>query len=308
MKGPVKGRKKTIKYFEPSTGLTWAGVGARPTWVREDLAVRPEDSDAVRVKAAALRASVGTPPPTHEVIKAKLAAAALNPNWEPSVRELRFVENYAKDRNATRAAIRSGYHPSSAANNAHAILNDPRLRPLVDAEIDRIAKVAELEVVDVLREWALLATADPAKIIQTRKVNCRHCWGEGHEYQWSPREYAMACDRAAMADPTKPPPNCVGGFGWRQNSPPNPECPECCGEGTVDVLPFDMNSLGPAERKLVAGVKQTSAGLEIKFRDQDAALDKLAKWLGMFVERKEITGKDGAPLVPTSIIVMGPEE
>ncbi|WP_020469710.1 terminase small subunit [Zavarzinella formosa] len=39
---------------------------------------------------------------------------------------------------------------------------------------------------------------------------------------------------------------------------------------------------------------------KLKFVDKKAALDSLAKHLGMFVEKHEHTGKDGAPLIPVT--------
>ena len=46
----------------------------------------------------------------------------------------------------------------------------------------------------------------------------------------------------------------------------------------------------------IAEVSQTANGVKIKFHDKLAALEKLAKHLGMFVERHEHTGKDGKPI------------
>lgn len=39
---------------------------------------------------------------------------------------------------------------------------------------------------------------------------------------------------------------------------------------------------------------------KIRLSDKKGALDSLAKHLGMFIDRQEVTGKDGAPLIPTS--------
>jgi phage terminase small subunit len=44
---------------------------------------------------------------------------------------------------------------------------------------------------------------------------------------------------------------------------------------------------------------------KIKFWDKNSALDKIAKHLGMFIERVEHTGKDGGPLVPVLNVVIG---
>lgn len=48
----------------------------------------------------------------------------------------------------------------------------------------------------------------------------------------------------------------------------------------------------------IAEVSQTpNGGLKVKMHDKMAALNALARHLGMFVDKTEVTGKDGAPLV-----------
>lgn len=177
----------------------------------------------------------------------------------------------------------------------------------------KASKEATVEAADILRDWLDIATADPTKIMQVRRVNCRYCNGIGHHYQWKAREYAEACD-AAMRPAKKgedpaPFPDCSGGFGYRHNGEPHPDCPECDGEGHEDIFFADTESLTGPERKLIAGIKRTKDGLEVKMRDQDKARDNLAKYAGLLIERKEVTGKDGAPLTsPTLIMVCGPDE
>ena len=232
-----------------------------------------------------------------------------------SQRVYRFVEEYAKDRNGTQAAIRAGYSAKSAHAQACRLLSDAEVLKLIEGQVEKISRDVEFEAADVLREWVLIATADPAKITKTRRLNCRHCWGAGHEYQWSAREYAKACDAAALyVDPKsgrpapKPMPACDGGFGWVFNAAPNPECSECRGEGQLDVWTADLDDLGPAERKLVAGVKQTKDGLEVKMRDQDGAVTQIAKYLGLLVEKRELTGKNGGPVGVVAVPLALPDD
>lgn len=236
-----------------------------------------------------------------------------------SKRVPRFVEEYAKDRNGTQAYMRAGYTQNydAAVVGAAVLLADPRVQALVAAEMERVSKEARIEAADILREYADLAAADPSKIVQVRRLNCRHCWGVGYAYQWKAREYAEACDKAANRKDPKtgapapdPMPECTGGFGFRRNAEPNPTCPECDGEGTEDIFFKDTDALTGPERKLIAGVKRTKDGLEIKMRDQDGALKILAQYRGLLVERKELTGKDGLPLTagPTVIMVCGPDD
>jgi len=223
-----------------------------------------------------------------------------------SKRVPRFVEEYVIDRNGTQAAMRAGYtqNANAASVTAARLLGDARVQELIREQMDRVSKEATVQAADILRQWLEIATADPVKVVRLRRVNCRHCWGEAHEYQWSAREYAKACDAAANArngqgvPAPQPMPDCSGGFGWVHNADPNPECPECRGEGVAEPFVADMETLSGPERRLVAGMKVTRDGIEVKMRDQDLARDNLAKWLGMLVEKRELTGKNGAPLVP----------
>lgn len=231
-----------------------------------------------------------------------------------SKRVPRFVEEYCKDRNGTQAAVRAGYSSNldTAGVTAARLLSDARIQALIVEQMARVSQEAKIEAADILREWLDVATADPAKLSHVRQVNCRHCWGVGHEYQWKAREYAEACDRAmkayeaALAKHSKGPaptlemPDCSGGFGFSRIAEPNPACPECEGEGVEDVIIADLASLSGPERKLFAGIKRTRNGVEVVMRDQDKARDNLAKYLGMLVERKELTGPDGKPLIPAA--------
>ena len=223
-----------------------------------------------------------------------------------SKRVPRFVEEYAKDRNGTQAAIRAGYSANveTAGVTAARLLADVRVQKLVQVEIERVSKECQLEAVDILRDWLDVATADPSRLQSIRHVNCRHCWGVSHLYQWKEREYAEAIDaeiKAARKEKREPElPDCGGGFGFRRTREPNPNCPECEGEGVEDVRIADLESLTGPEKKLFAGIKLTLNGPEVVMRDQDKARDNIAKYLGLLVERKELTGKDGKPLIPAA--------
>ena len=92
--------------------------------------------------------------------------------------------------------------------------------------------------------------------METRNKPCSQCWPAGLEYD-----------------------------------EPNVACVLCMGQG--QVVTIFKNSRG---RKLFAGVKKTKDGLEIKTRDQDAALKNLSAYLGMSLERRELSGPGGRPL------------
>lgn len=225
-------------------------------------------------------------------------------NLDPirSKRVPRFVEEYVKDRNGTQAAVRAGYtqNQDSARVIACRLLADVNIQALVAAEQAKVTQEARIEAADILKEYLTLASADPSKLMQVRRVNCRHCWGVGHQYQWKASEYAKACDAATRppkkGEAPRPFPDCSGGFGFRHNGEPNPECPECDGEGVEDVFFRDTESVTGPERKLIAGVRRTRDGIELKLRDQDGALKILAQYAGLLIDRKELSGKDGGPI------------
>lgn len=147
-----------------------------------------------------------------------------------------------------------------------------------------VAKKAEFTLLDVLRHWVEIATANPADLVQLRRECCRHCYGINHEYHWGEMEYALAC--AKMIDASKRAPDAPGGFGFTPNREPNAHCPMCYGKGIEIVHAADTRTLRGAAARLYGGLKQTRTGVEIIFRSQNDALKEIAKFYGM--------GKDGA--------------
>jgi len=55
---PLKGKKRPVKFRDPATGATWAGVGARPRWIAEyEAQGRGRDEFLVSGGAAAKKAT-----------------------------------------------------------------------------------------------------------------------------------------------------------------------------------------------------------------------------------------------------------
>ncbi len=90
--------------------------------------------------------------------------ANLNPRQE------RFVLEYLKDGNGTRAAIRAGYAASSAAVHAHRLLKNEKVLDKIRAHQDRVQKRNDVTVDKTLRELAELAFFDPIRLFD-RKGN-----------------------------------------------------------------------------------------------------------------------------------------
>jgi phage terminase small subunit len=79
---------------------------------------------------------------------------------QPTDRQRRFVEEYLVDLNATQAAIRAGYAPTTANNNAYLIFKSPAVRAAVEAAIAARAARVRITQDRVIEELAALAFSD----------------------------------------------------------------------------------------------------------------------------------------------------
>ncbi len=133
-----------------------------------------------------------------------------------------------------------------------------------------------------IAEQRELENADPGEIIGVRWVNCRHCHGVNHAYQWiDDMEYAAACD-AARRD-KKPMPDCFGGFGFHGLLDPVATCTRCWGVGEQRPYLADTTKLSRAAKRLYRGVKIKADGsMEVLLRDQDKATDMLNRIQGIY--------------------------
>ena len=77
-----------------------------------------------------------------------------------SIKQKRFVREYRKDLNATKAAERAGYSPRTAKQQGHRLLTDADLASAVMRENQLAMEKADLQTVDVLRQVAALASTD----------------------------------------------------------------------------------------------------------------------------------------------------
>lgn len=206
-----------------------------------------------------------------------------------------FVKEYLVDLNATQAALRAGYSEKTAYRTGADNLIKPQIREAIQQAMQKREQRTEITADAVLQRWWDIATADPNDIVHLRRVCCRHCYGIDHNYQWvDKKEYATAVKavKTIAIEQGKEPiiPSDAGGYGFDRLLRPNPDCPYCRGEGNPELHVEDTRDLGPKAKLLYAGIKQTQAGIEVKLQDQAKALENVARHLGMFVEKKEITG------------------
>jgi len=214
-----------------------------------------------------------------------------------------FAKEYVIDFDITKAAIRAGYSPKTAKQQGSRLFARDDIQELIQSEMQKREQRTEITADKVLQQWWDIATANPNDIICLRRVCCRHCYGKGFEYQWrDKKEYdkAVVAAEAYAKENGKTPifPSNAGGYGFNRLLRPNPDCPYCAGEGQPELHAKDTRDLEPKARLLFAGIKQTQAGIEIKFRDQDKALENVARHLGMFTEKHELNANVTFNIVP----------
>jgi phage terminase small subunit len=213
-----------------------------------------------------------------------------------NLKQRAFVREYLVDRNGTQAAIRAGYSAHTANEQASDLLAKPNIKELVAEQERRLAALADVDAALVIAELRAVALADPRDLVSIHRGACRFCYGVDHDRQWTAGEWRDAYYEAKAVDPNAAPPPARGGTGYDFTREPHPECPECRGTGTERVTVKDTRKLSRGAAKLIAGVKQTKDGIELKHRDQDGALLALGKVCGIFIDRSELSGPGGGPL------------
>jgi phage terminase small subunit len=222
----------------------------------------------------------------------------LTPLQEAFISELLADENM----NATAAYLRVAKCSQKAAEvSASRLLSQDKIKKGLIAARERLQQASGVTAVKVLQQWWQIATADPNDIMQLRRECCRHCHGIDHAFQWrDEREFEQALAKAqADADAEEKEANLPtneGGYGFSKGEPPHPDCPECDGNGHGRVHITDTRHLTGSARRLYAGIKQTQHGIEVKTRDQDAALQNIARHLGMFNDKLQLQGDKENPL------------
>ncbi|MDE1179489.1 terminase small subunit [Paraburkholderia sp.] len=204
-------------------------------------------------------------------------------------KQRRFVDEYLVDLNATQAAIRAGYSPRTADKIASQLLGKTRVAEAIQAAQQERSARTQITADKVLQRWWDMANVDVNDLVEYRRSNCRHCWGIEFGYQWTHGEFEKA--QRETEDDGKPLPSCEGGFGYDHQREPNPECPECGGDGRGKIHVHDTRRLKGAARALYAGVHQGKDGLKVLLEDRGKALENVARHLGMFNDKRDDDGK-----------------
>lgn len=247
-------------------------------------------------KAAATGKAATSKPRTRPDVSAK-AHRALSPEPRPlTAKQERFIAEYLIDLNATQAAIRAGYSAHTAGAIGDENLRKPAISAAIKAAQEKTAKKLEITRERLLSELWNIVIADPRELIEFRFTCCRYCYGEGFRYQRTAGEverdyeaYLQAVAEGGKAAP-KGEFDPKGGIGWDPRKPPNPECPECFGEGYGGAKIRDTSKVSPQAASLYAGVKETKEGFEIKMHPKLDAAEKIARHLGIYEKDNEQQG------------------
>jgi len=229
-----------------------------------------------------------------------------------TAKQSRFVDEYLIDLNATQAAIRAGYSKKGATVRGSELLANRNVADEIALKQGERSERTKIDQDFVLKKWEKLVNADPNELTSIRICACRYCHGNDHLYQWRTEDEFHIAQEAYFELPDDArnkirAPVLGGGWGYSKNLKPVETCPNCDGLGIRDVVIGDTRDLSDEAKTLFAGVKETQHGLEIKMHDQMSGLLNLAKHLGMFPNKVELTGRNGGP-IETVTSEMTPEE
>ena len=81
-------------------------------------------------------------------------------------KQRRFAQEYLVDLNATQAAIRAGYSPKTAGNQAHDLLKKPEIQEIIEEGRKAAQSRAEISLDRVLEAYASIAFGGMSKFVR----------------------------------------------------------------------------------------------------------------------------------------------
>ena len=203
-----------------------------------------------------------------------------------------FAQHVAEGKNLADSYRLAGYQ--GEGNSVHAaasrLLRNVKVSRAVRWLRDRRQKRLALTEEEIIHQLSAIASMDANVFSQIRRVNCRYCWGDDHQYQWRDvDEYERACDTALTE--SKPSPSFKGGTGFVDTTVPNDACPRCDGEGTMLLFFPDTTQLEGPERWAYLGVEETMNGLKVKTASPEAARKELMAYLKTTKGRMSAAGQ-----------------
>ena len=220
--------------------------------------------------------------------------------------EIVLVDAYLTCFNGAKAykEIRPGVAENTAQTCSSEILNRPKVKHYISKRMTAMLKRTEESQDRLLNQYQAIVYGDAAEFSEYRRECCRYCYGQGHRYQYTAGEMERAKERheekqdearlnfmAAGGKYSEFKPKAFdekGGIGFRRTAEPNPECPECEGEGVGREVLKDTRKLSPAAQVLFDGVEVTKDGIKIKHQDRSKARSEFAKILKLFDDNAKV--------------------
>lgn len=185
-------------------------------------------------------------------------------------KKARFVQEYLVDLNATQAATRTGFSAKTAYSQGQRLLKDVEVAKAIETAMEKRSQRTEITQDRVLRELAKIGFTDISAVVS-----------------WGSKEVAFGYDDDGKQLPASQ-----------------------IGDAVMvhrEVAPFveaiNSEDLPDEVRAAVSEVALTKDGLKIKMHDKRAALETIGRHLGMFKDKIEHSGPDGAALQPTVVTV-----
>lgn len=283
----VATKKATAKKVAPVRGTTKPATTKPAT-------TQSAAPNGVPTKRASRKAVLAPAAQADEAATATLEVDA--PLAKMTPKEERFVAEYLIDPNGTQAYMRAypRANATTARTEAAMLLRKPAVAAAVEAGKRRLSERAEVKAEEVVRRLGLMATADERELMEVHVGCCRHCWGKGGRYQYTAAEFERAeAEHAAAVERDKASGDFdpKGGVGFNANARPNPDCPECFGDGKPRAIFKDTRHLSEGAALLFAGVKETRDGFEVKTHSREAALVNLARIHSLFNDTLKLKGK-----------------
>ncbi len=203
-----------------------------------------------------------------------------------------FVGEYLKDGNATRSVRAAGYVGYYAGDEGYKWLKRQKIANEIRRANEALRGKVTLKAESVVADIVNVLNGDPRDLVQLVTGSCRHCHGTDHDYHRTSGE--MKRDRKQWAadawmQQQGIPFDVKGGEGFNAYRDPHPACPECYGKGVQIPRLKDTRELSPETAALFAGIRQTKYGIEFVLRSKDVAREAAAKYLGLNVEKLDLT-------------------
>lgn len=234
----------------------------------------------------------------------------------------RFCQEYAVDLNGTQAYMRAypGVTEESAARSALRLMESDQICREIQRVLDERALATGITADRALiRAWEM-ATADPRELVDVVVGACRYCHGLYHEHQYTEGEWSRELDAAISAGQPAPPEK--GGTGYNPNRPPNPDCPECFGDGEPRTVLRSLEGVSRGVKALFRGVKYDKQGrMQVVMESSQPMLRAVMEHLGLLSGKlpgpqvanplqqllEEIRGRHGAA-TSLQVVAQDPEQ